>query len=105
MRTESFGKVLYRITFIDNYLRYTYVDFLQNKSAALFHFIRYKTLVENQTSKKIIFLRSDNGVEFTFTNFNTFCMDHGIQRHLTFPYNPSQNGVSERKNKTLIESA
>lgn len=32
-------------------------------------------------------------------------MDHGIQRHLTNPYNPSQNGVSDRKNRTLIESA
>jgi len=62
-------------------------------------------LVENHTSRKILILRSDNGGEFTSTNFNKICSDSGIQRHLTNPYNPSKNGVSEHKNRTLVESA
>ena len=70
------------------------------------YFQTYKTLVENHHDKhKILILRSDNGGEYTSNNFTKFCQDHGIQHHLTNPYHPAQNGVAERKNRTLIEAA
>lgn len=54
---------------------------------------------------KILILRFDNGGEYTSKAFSQFCLAHGIQRHLTNPYNPAQNGISERKNRTLVEAA
>ena len=48
-------------------------------------------------------LRTDRGGEFTSHEFNTFCNDNGIRRHLTAPYTPQQNGVVERRNRTLME--
>jgi len=72
----------------------------------LSHFQTYKTLVETQhDNHKILILRSDNGGEFTSNNFTKFCQDHGIKHHLTNPYHLVQNGVSERKNHTLVETA
>ena len=47
-------------------------------------------------------MRSDRGGEYTSHEFNTFCEKEGIQRELTAAYTPQQNGVSERKNRTLI---
>jgi transposase InsO family protein len=47
----------------------------------------------------------DNGGEYTSNSFTKFCQDHGIQHHLTDPYHPAQNGVAERKNRTLVEAA
>jgi hypothetical protein len=105
MKTPFIGGALYFLIFIDDFSRYTHIYFLQKKSAVLSYFNQYKSLVETHTSKKILILCSDNGGEFTSKFFNKICIDSGIQRHLTNPYNPSQNGVSERKNRTLIEFA
>ena len=52
--------------------------------------------------KKIKALRSDNGGEYTGHEFEDFCIQHGIHRQLTVPYNPQQNGVAERKNRAII---
>ena len=48
-------------------------------------------------------MRSDNGGEFTSNEFNDFCKEDGIKRDLTIPYNPQQNGVIERKNRSIME--
>lgn len=50
-------------------------------------------------------LRTDRGGEFLSHKFNTFCEENGIRRDLTTPYTPEQNGVAERKNRTVVEMA
>ena len=67
-------------------------------------FKEFKALIENLSEKKIKILRSDNGGEYTSKEFANFCKDAGIKRKLTTPYNPQQNGVAERKNKTIMEA-
>ena len=51
---------------------------------------------------KIKTLRSDRGGEFTSDEFTNYCLKYGIQRQLTAPYSPQQNGVVERKNRTVV---
>lgn len=63
----------------------------------------FKALVENQTRKKIKVLRFDNGGEYTSKEFDNFCIQEGIKKQLTLPYNPHQNWVTERKTKSIIE--
>ena len=65
-------------------------------------FQEFKALVENQTRRKIRVLRSDNGGEYTSKNFEGFFAQEGIRRQLTVPYTPEQNGVAERKNKSIV---
>jgi transposase InsO family protein len=48
-------------------------------------------------------LRTDNGLEFVYEQFNEFCRLKGIKRHMTVPRTPQQNGLAERMNKTLLE--
>ena len=67
-------------------------------------FKEFKALIENLSEKKIKIFRSDNGGEFTGGEFKSFCTEAGIKRELTTPYNPQQNGVAERKNRTIMEA-
>jgi transposase InsO family protein len=74
---------------------------LKTKSEVFKKLQEFISLVENQLEKKIKVLRSDNGGEYSSTQFIDFCAQHGIKRHMTIPYNPQQNGVSERKNRAI----
>jgi hypothetical protein len=67
-------------------------------------FKEFKALIENLSERKIKMLRSDNGGEYTSKDFVNFCKDVGIKRELTIPYNPQQNGVEKRKNRTIMEA-
>jgi transposase InsO family protein len=53
---------------------------------------------------KIKKVRSDNGIEFRNTNIEAFLDEEGIKHEFSVPYTPQQNGVVERKNRTLIEA-
>ena len=64
----------------------------------------FKALVENLTEKKIKILRSDNGGEFTSNEFNDLCKEAEIKRELTIPYNPQNNCVVKRKNRSIMEA-
>lgn len=75
---------------------------LRNKSDASAAFIKFKALVEKESSCSIKTLRTDRGGEFTLHEFQNFCAEAGIVRHLTAPYFPQQNGVVERRNQTVV---
>lgn len=76
---------------------------LKEKSDGFNKFKNFKRLVEQETRKHIHTFRTDRGGEFVSLEFNLWCDEAGIKRHLTAPYSPQQNGVIERRNKTLME--
>ncbi|GJR91795.1 pol polyprotein [Tanacetum coccineum] len=73
-----------------------------NKDEAIDKFVLYKTEVENQLGRKIKVVRSDRGGEYV-SPFAELCAKHGIRHEFTAPYSPQQNGIAERKNRTLKE--
>ena len=91
------------ITFIDDYSGNTWIYFLKSKTEVFEKFKEFKALIENLSNKRIKTLRSNNSGEYTSEEFEAFCKDVGIKRELTTPYNPQQNGVAERKNRTIME--
>ena len=97
----SRGGKNYFITFIDDCSKYCYVYLLYSKDEALNMFKIYKAEVENQLENKIKIIRSDRGDEYESIAFSDFCTQHGIVHQTTAPYTPQQNGVAERKNRTL----
>ncbi|KAL4384136.1 hypothetical protein GQ457_15G014370 [Hibiscus cannabinus] len=105
IKPPSFGKSKYFLLFIDDYSRKTWVYFLKQKSEAFGAFKIFKALVEKESGFEIKSLRSDRGGEFTSNKFNDFCKAKGIRRPLTVPRSPQQNGVAERKNKTILNMA
>lgn len=93
----------YVFVLIDDFSRYMWTMLLKEKSEAFDCFKRFKEYVEKQTKATIKTFRTDRGGEFTSTEFNRFCKDNGVNRHLTTPYTPQQNGVVERRNRTLMD--
>ncbi|CAL2249531.1 unnamed protein product [Prunus armeniaca] len=105
MRTPSLDNNRYFILFIDDYTRMTWVYFLRERTEVFNIFKKFKTHVEKQSGHYIKALRSDRGKEYTSKEFNKFCEDEGVEHQLTVGYAPEQNGVSERKNRTIMEMA
>jgi hypothetical protein len=104
MPSSSMSGYVYYVSFIDDYSQKTWLYFLKSKDEVFSKFKEFKALIENLSEIKIKILRSDNGGEYTSKEFMNFCKDVGIKRELTTPYNPQQNGVAERKNRTIMEA-
>eukprot|EP00253_Pinus_taeda_P014280 PITA_14280 len=92
----------YYVLFIDDHSRRTWIYFLKTKSEFFKRFQEFRALVETQTGWKIKSLRSDNGGEYTLGEFVDYCAKASIRREFTVPYNPQQNGVAERKNRSIV---
>ena len=102
-RVLSLGGARYFLSLIDDYSRRVWVYILKNKNDAFEAFVKWKSLVETQTERKIKKLRTDNGLEFCDGVFNMYCSKHGIDRHHTVRDTPQQNGIAERMNRTIME--
>ena len=99
----TLGGSYYFLLIIDEFSRLTWVSMLQCKSDAFEAFTHFKSLAETKKGVKVKTLKSDRGGgEFTSDEFINYCLEHGIKRQLTAPYSPQQNGVVERKNRTVV---
>ncbi|GKG35144.1 retrotransposon protein, putative, ty1-copia subclass, partial [Tanacetum coccineum] len=89
--------------FTDDFSRYGYVYLLKHKHEVFETFKVIQKEVENQLGKTIKSLRSDRGGEYMSQEFLDHLKKHGIIAHRTPPYSPQNNGVSERRNQTLLD--
>ncbi|KAH9650283.1 hypothetical protein KPL70_026315 [Citrus sinensis] len=76
-----------------------------DKSEVFETFKKFKAAVEKESGYQIKAMRSYRGGEFTSKEFLEFCEANGIRRPLTVPRSPQQNGVAERKNRTILDMA
>ncbi|KAH9783348.1 Integrase catalytic domain-containing protein [Citrus sinensis] len=89
----------------DKWHRYTWVLFLANKDDAIDAFRIFFKNVQNEKCYSITCIRSDHGGEFENHAFENFCNDFGIEHQFSSPRTPQQNGVVERKNRSIQEMA
>ena len=102
--TTSLGGKRYSLVVVDDYTRFTWVFFLTSKDETSSELIKLFRLVMNEKGEKIKAIRSDHGREFDFSEMDQFCTDNGISHNFSAPRTPQQNGIAERKNRTLIEA-
>src|SRR6516165_4455936 len=103
MSTQARGGYVYFITFTDDHSRYGYVFLMRHKSEAFDKFKEFRHEVEKQTGKSIKILRSDRGGEYLSVEFQDHLRENGILSQWTPPGTPQLNGVSERRNRTLLD--
>ena len=102
---ESIHGNKYFLTILDDFSRYGWVLFLENKGDTFDKFYNWSKEIKNIFNKNITYIRTDNGTEFKNLKFKSFCSTNGIIHQFTIPYSPQQNGRAERFNGTLINSA
>ena len=93
-KEPSIGGSRYFVTFVDDFSKKVWVYLLKHKSEVFAKFRIWKAEVENQTGRKIKYLRYDNGTEYTDKKFTQFCGENGVQRHFSVRKTPQQNGVA-----------
>jgi transposase InsO family protein len=99
---RSAGGKWYVLVIMDDYSRYAWVFFLVDKGET-FGFVRDLILrLKNERHGDVVRdIHRDNGSEFKDSHFETFCRDLGLEHQFFSPYVACQNGVVERKNRSL----
>jgi transposase InsO family protein len=90
---------------VDDKSRFMWLVLLASKDQAGQALIQFQARAEVESGRKLGTLRTDRGEEFTARAFAEHCAEYGVQRHLTAPYTPQQNGVVERRNQTVLGMA
>nr|GEW07735.1 hypothetical protein [Tanacetum cinerariifolium] len=102
---KSLNKKSYCLVVTDDYSRFSWVFFLATKDETSTILKTFITGIENQINHKVKIIRFNNRTEFKNHDLNQFCGMKGIKKEFSVAKTPQQNGVAERKNKTLIEAA
>ena len=102
LSVQSRGGYEYFVTFIDDYSRYGYVYLMQKKSETFGKFKEFMAEDEKNLGKSLKTLRSYRGGEYLDTEFKDHLLQHGIVSQLIVLGTPQQNGVAERRNRTLL---
>jgi hypothetical protein len=92
----------YFLTIVDDFSRYSAVLLLPKKSDTTAAFQAWAKLATNKLNMPLKAIRTDGGREFLNHSMATWCQAHGIEHQHTLPDSPQQNGIAERRNRTLL---
>jgi transposase InsO family protein len=101
----SIGGSKYGLVIVDDFSRFTWVFFLQEKSETQGTLKRFLRRAQNKFELKVKKIRSDNGSEFKNLQVEEYLEEEGVKHEFSAPYTPQKNGLVERKNRTLIDMA
>ena len=105
MRVQSINGKKYVLVMVDDYSRYTWVNFLRTKDETPALIITFLKNIQVKLQLLVQAIRSDNGTEFKNKVLDSYLDSVGISHTFSAARTPQQNGVVERRNRTLVESA
>ncbi|XP_062090707.1 retrovirus-related Pol polyprotein from transposon TNT 1-94 isoform X3 [Humulus lupulus] len=95
----------YFVTFVDDYSRVTWLYLMKNRSELFPIFCAFCAKIQNQFNVHVRTLRSDNAKEYTSAQFQSYMISNGMLHETSCVDTAPQNGVAERKNRHLLETA
>ncbi|GKA41935.1 retrovirus-related pol polyprotein from transposon TNT 1-94 [Tanacetum coccineum] len=105
MRTESINGKKYILVIVDDYTRFGWVRFLRSKDETPQVIEKFIVKTQRALNATVRFVRTDNGTEFVNKTLDGWFESVGISHETSVPRSPQQNGVVERRNRTLMEAA
>lgn len=87
---------------MDELTRYMWIYLVERKSDVFIQFNKFKLHVEKQSEYKLKKLRTVGESEYTSREFARFCNEEGIEHEVITPYTPQHNGISKRKNRSVL---
>ncbi|XP_070054687.1 uncharacterized protein [Nicotiana tomentosiformis] len=101
IRIPSRGGKKYIFAIVDDYSRFTWTLFLRTKDEISPIFVAFVKQIQVKIGYNVVSNISDHGNEFDNAKFVEFCIENSINHNFSAPRTPQQNGVVERKNRTL----
>nr|GEZ05972.1 hypothetical protein [Tanacetum cinerariifolium] len=105
MRVASINRKRYVLVIVDDYSRYTWTYFLRSKDDTPKVLIDFLRLVQRGLQAQVRIVRTNKGTEFLNQTLHSYFAAEGILHQTSVARTPKQNGVVERRNRTLIEAA
>ncbi|GJY24290.1 retrovirus-related pol polyprotein from transposon TNT 1-94 [Tanacetum coccineum] len=105
MRVQSVNGKKYILVIIDDYFRFTWVKFLASKDEAPDFIITFLKMIQQRLNASVRKIHTDNGTEFVNQTLRDYYESIGISHETSVARTPQQNGVVERRNRTLVEAA
>ncbi|GJW31481.1 retrovirus-related pol polyprotein from transposon TNT 1-94 [Tanacetum coccineum] len=105
MRVQSINGKKYILVIVDDYSRFTWVKFFRSKDETLEFVIKFIKKIQVSLNITVRYIRTDNGTEFVNQVLTKLYESVGIFHQKSVPRTPQQNGVVERRNRTLVEAA
>ncbi|GJR15427.1 putative ribonuclease H-like domain-containing protein [Tanacetum coccineum] len=105
MRVTSVNGKKYILVIVDDYSRFTWVKFLRSKDEAPDFIIKFLKMIQVRLQVTVRRIKTDNGTEFVNQTLREYYEKIGISHETSVARSPQQNGVVERRNRTLIEAA
>ncbi|GKG08454.1 retrovirus-related pol polyprotein from transposon TNT 1-94, partial [Tanacetum coccineum] len=105
IRVASVNGKKYILVIVDDYSRFTWVKCLKSKDEAPYFIIKFLKMIQVRLKVPIKQIRTDNGTEFVNQTLHEYYEKVGISHETSVAHSPQQNGVVERRNRTLIEDA
>ncbi|GJZ84062.1 retrovirus-related pol polyprotein from transposon TNT 1-94 [Tanacetum coccineum] len=105
MRVASINGKKYILIIVDDYSRFTWVKFLASKDEAPDFIIKFLKMIQVRLNATVRNIRTDNGTEFVNQTLCSYYESVGISHETSVARTPQQNGVVERRNRTLVEAA
>ncbi|GJR87355.1 retrovirus-related pol polyprotein from transposon TNT 1-94 [Tanacetum coccineum] len=105
MWVESINGKKYVLVIVDDFSRYTWTHFLRSKDETPGVLIDFLTLVQRGLHAQVTTVRTDKGTEFLNKTLHAYFAKEGIRHETSTARTPEQNGVVERRNRTLVEAA
>nr|GFB92758.1 ribonuclease H-like domain-containing protein [Tanacetum cinerariifolium] len=103
MREQTINGKKYILVIVDDYSRFTWVKFLRSKDETPDVVIKFITQIQVGLNKIVRYVRTDNGTEFINHTMTEYYERIRIFHQKTVPRTPQQNGVVERRNRTLVK--
>nr|GEZ25899.1 putative ribonuclease H-like domain-containing protein [Tanacetum cinerariifolium] len=105
MRVESVNGKKYILVIMDDYSRFTWVKFLRSKDETPIFIIKFLKMIQVRLNVLVRRIQTDNRTEFVNQTLRDYYEEVGISHETSVARSPQQNGVVERRNRTLIEAA
>nr|GEW73011.1 copia protein [Tanacetum cinerariifolium] len=105
MRVASVNGKKYILVIVDDYSRFTWMKFLALKDKAPYFIIKFLKMIQLRLNAPVRNIHTDSGTEFVNQTLRDYYEEFGISQETSVVRTPQQNGVVERKNRTLVEAA
>nr|GFB47645.1 putative ribonuclease H-like domain-containing protein [Tanacetum cinerariifolium] len=105
MRVESVNGKKYILVIVDDYSRFTWVKFLHSKDKTPMFIIKFLKMIHVRLNVPVRRIQTDNGTEFVNQTLRDYYEEVGISHETSVARSLQQNGVVERRNRTLIKAA